>query len=187
MAFSNRTGPGVDGGLGSLLAVFAFGFLLWISLPASWLTWLFVFSLRTDVRVSLWQCQAWFNMNLMALLQRFVFRLLIPEPGLRYIRWAEMPEIPRHIDPSRKVEPEGRAEPGSGRPAARPAKVRFFPAVVFLPLTLTLAGIASLVTDGDKPWLAYMLFAFALVGGVIGVVGYRRSKKREAQQGQPPQ
>jgi hypothetical protein len=43
------------------------------------------------------QCVGWFDLNLLAFLQRFLFGLLIPEPSVRYVPWRDMTDVTHRI------------------------------------------------------------------------------------------
>jgi hypothetical protein len=140
--------------------------LLWVVVPLSWLTWLFVLSWRTDPRVSLRQCLGWFVVNVMAFLQRFLFGFLIPKPSVRYVGWHDMDKL--------VPEPDG---PNTSISTPQPDSHRntrsFLWMLGITAAPLTVVGISLLMTD-DDPWLAYMLFAFAAIGVIAVVVGHRR-------------
>lgn len=89
----SRTGPPLGPGIGTLLVTVSFVVLLWVAVPLSWLSWLFALSWRAEPRVSLRQCTGWFVVNLMAFLQRFIFRFLIPRPSVGYVAWRDMEKL----------------------------------------------------------------------------------------------
>lgn len=90
------SGPPV-GGPAALLVLVSRGILLWLVVPVAVLTWLIALSWRNASRIELGQCVGWFDLNLWAVLQRFVFGLLIREPSIRYVPWRDMPEVAHRV------------------------------------------------------------------------------------------
>jgi hypothetical protein len=73
-----------------LLVLLSRGVLLWLVVPIAFITWLFALSWRRTARATLGECVGWFDVNLVAFLQTFVFSPLIPEPLAHYLPWSEM-------------------------------------------------------------------------------------------------
>lgn len=76
--------------LAGLLVLLARGILLWLVVFVAFVVWLFVLSWRIPARATLGECVGWFDWNLLAFLQTFVFSSLIREPLARYLPWSEM-------------------------------------------------------------------------------------------------
>jgi len=78
-----------------LVLLTARGYLLWLVVPYGLLTWLVYYWWAR--RASLGQCLGWFDLNLIAFLQRVVLRYFIPDPTAYWIPSKEMSTVNHRV------------------------------------------------------------------------------------------
>jgi hypothetical protein len=70
------------------------GVLLWIVIPAGFVAWLFFHSWIQ--RATLGGCLAWYDVNLIAFLQRVLLRQFIPKPTVEWVPVRAMTDARLH-------------------------------------------------------------------------------------------
>jgi len=71
------------------------GVLLWIVMPVGVVAWLFLHSWIQ--RAALGECLAWYDVNLIAFLQRVLLRPFIPEPTVAWVPAKGMTDVTRKV------------------------------------------------------------------------------------------
>lgn len=71
------------------------GVLLWIVMPVGFVAWLFFHSWIQ--RAALGECLAWYDVNLIAFIQRVLLRLLITEPTVEWVPARGMTDVTQRV------------------------------------------------------------------------------------------
>ena len=73
------------------------GVLLWIVMPVGFVAWLFFHSWIQ--RAALGECLAWYDVNLIAFLQRVLLRPFITEPTVAWVPVRGMTDVTHRVKP----------------------------------------------------------------------------------------